>query len=60
MDYAYQWVIQNGGIDTEDDWPYQGTEGICDRKKASRKVVTIDSFEDVPENDEVCAACMVV
>lgn len=53
MDYAYQWVIQNGGIDTEDDYPYEGTEATCVLKKQQRKVVTIDGYQDVPENDEV-------
>lgn len=53
MDYAYQWIIDNGGIDTEEDYPYQGTEGTCVLKKQKRKVVTIDGYEDVPENDEV-------
>lgn len=54
MDYAYQWIIANGGIDTEEDYPYEGTEGTCVLKKQLRKVVSIDGYEDVPENDEVC------
>jgi hypothetical protein len=87
MDYAFEFIINNGGIDTEKDYPYNGTDGRCDvnrvffrfhifslifqRPAASFlltadlvcvcwvhplqknvKVVTIDSYEDVPANDE--------
>lgn len=52
MDYAFDFVIQNGGIDTEKDYPYQGYDGRCDVNKMNARVVTIDSYEDVPENDE--------
>jgi hypothetical protein len=105
MDYAYTWIINNKGIDTEDDYPYTAMvgagsgravgpnwgpcaqllgqlgaagqvgragpsfscsapaprplapiktqDGQCDAGKKKRRVVTIDSYEDVPENDEV-------
>lgn len=33
MDYAYQFVIDNHGIDTEEDYPYQGRERSCNKKK---------------------------
>ncbi|KAF5199327.1 Cysteine proteinase rd21a [Thalictrum thalictroides] len=52
MDYAFQWIIKNNGIDTEEDYPYQGTDGICNKNKLKRRVVTIDSYTDVPESDE--------
>jgi hypothetical protein len=53
MDFAYQWIIDNGGIDTEDDYPYTAQDGTCVLGKSKQKVVTIDSFQDVPANDEV-------
>jgi C1A family cysteine protease len=33
MDYAFDFVIENGGIDTEKDYPYQGYDGRCDVSK---------------------------
>ncbi|ONM12921.1 maize insect resistance3 [Zea mays] len=52
MDYAFEFIINNGGIDTEKDYPYKGTDGRCDVNRKNAKVVTIDSYEDVPANDE--------
>ncbi|KAI3870973.1 hypothetical protein MKX03_029379, partial [Papaver bracteatum] len=37
MDYGFQFIIDNGGIDTEEDYPYNVTDDKCD---------------DVPVNDE--------
>lgn len=53
MDYAYEFIIKNGGLDTEEDYPYTAQDDVCDEKKKNRRVVTISSYEDVPENDEV-------
>ncbi|XP_074313172.1 cysteine proteinase mucunain-like [Silene latifolia] len=52
MDYAFQFIINNGGIDTDKDYPYKANDGVCDQFRKNAKVVTIDGFEDVPENDE--------
>lgn len=30
MDYAFDFIINNGGIDTEDDYPYKGKDERCD------------------------------
>lgn len=52
MDYAYYFIISNGGIDSESDYPYQGEETQCDNEKMDNKVVSIDNYEDVPVNNE--------
>ncbi|KAF8062801.1 RD21C [Scenedesmus sp. PABB004] len=56
MDYAFTWIKDNGGIDTEEDWGYYSGWGFgtwCNaRKQKDRHVVTIDGFEDVPQHDE--------
>ncbi|KAL8058745.1 hypothetical protein ABFS82_03G040000 [Erythranthe guttata] len=52
MDYAFQFIIDNGGIDSENDYPYTGVDGKCDSYRKNAKVVSIDSYEDVPVNDE--------
>uniref|UniRef100_A0A7S3UE94 Granulins domain-containing protein n=1 Tax=Picocystis salinarum TaxID=88271 RepID=A0A7S3UE94_9CHLO len=49
MDYAFDFIIQNGGITTEADYPYTMSQGVC---RNARSVVTIDGYEDVPSNDE--------
>ncbi|XP_048630729.1 probable cysteine protease RD21C [Brassica napus] len=52
MDYAFQFIISNGGIDTEEDYPYTATDdNICNTDKKNTRVVTIDGYEDVPENE---------
>ncbi|XP_030538870.1 cysteine proteinase COT44-like [Rhodamnia argentea] len=48
MDYAFQFIIKNGGIDTEQDYPYNGASGKCNASRVNSKVVTIDGYEDVP------------
>jgi hypothetical protein len=52
MDNAFAFIKENGGIDTEDDYPYTAQDGTCIKAKRNRRVVTIDGYEDVPENDE--------
>merc|ERR1711988_1748725 len=44
--------IANGGIDTEQDYPYTAQDGTCDKTKESKHVVSISSYNDVPQNNE--------
>ncbi|KAL0041657.1 hypothetical protein WJX79_010979 [Trebouxia sp. C0005] len=52
MDYAFQYIMDNGGLDTEEDYPYWSFGLMCNHLREKRNVVSIDGYEDVPENDE--------
>ncbi|XP_010556436.1 PREDICTED: cysteine proteinase RD21A-like [Tarenaya hassleriana] len=52
MDYAFKFIINNGGIDTDEDYPYKGYDNVCDTSRKNAKVVTIDDYEDVPMYNE--------
>ncbi|XP_022977015.1 low-temperature-induced cysteine proteinase-like [Cucurbita maxima] len=52
MDYAFEFIINNGGIDTEEDYPYKGYDSTCIQSKKNARVVSIDDYEDVPVNNE--------
>lgn len=52
MDFAFEYVIKNGGIDTEKDYGYWAWGLPCQRRREhDRPAVTIDGYEDVPVND---------
>jgi C1A family cysteine protease len=52
MSYAFKYVIKNGGIDTEEDYAYYSIDEYCNKNREDRTVVSIDSYEDVPTNNE--------
>ncbi|KAF5451302.1 hypothetical protein F2P56_026419 [Juglans regia] len=52
MDYAFEFIINNGGMDTDSDYPYLGVDNKCDSARKNTKVVSIDGYEDVPAFDE--------
>jgi hypothetical protein len=51
-DYAFEWIIKNGGIDTDTDYKYTAKDGTCDATKKAKKVVSMSGYEDVPAKDE--------
>jgi C1A family cysteine protease len=52
MDDAFKYIISNGGLDTESDYPYTARDGKCDTTKQSKKVASISGYSDVPANNE--------
>ncbi|TMW91717.1 hypothetical protein EJD97_013981 [Solanum chilense] len=59
MDPAFEWVINNGGIDSAADYPYTAhSQGHCNYNKVNHKVVTIDGYRDVAKEESalLCAA----
>jgi len=52
MDFAFEFVEKNGGLDTEEDYPYRAMQGQCDIAKRNRVVVSIDGHVDVPKGNE--------
>jgi len=51
MDYAFQYIKDNDGIDTEDSYPYLAKDGSC-HYKAKDSGATDSGFVDMPSGDE--------
>jgi len=51
MDNAFKYIKDNGGVDTEDAYPYTGVEGQCKFKKSTIGA-TDTGFVDVTQGDE--------
>jgi C1A family cysteine protease len=52
MDEAFQFIIDNGGLTTEKNYPYTATDGDCNPGKEANHAASITGYEDVPANDE--------
>ncbi|KAG6531579.1 thiol protease SEN102-like [Zingiber officinale] len=50
MDYAFEYIMENGGLATEENYPYTAKDGTC--SKENSPAVTIDGYNDVPANNE--------
>jgi hypothetical protein len=57
MDFAFQFIIDNGGLDTEEDYPYKGYNERCDVDKvcaAHLLLVTLPALLKVFTLREAC------
>ncbi|PIK46477.1 cathepsin L2 cysteine protease [Apostichopus japonicus] len=52
MDDAFQYVIDNGGLDTEDCYPYKAVQGTC-MYKSSCNSADVVKFNDIPTGNEM-------
>ncbi|KAF7806001.1 vignain [Senna tora] len=50
MEYAFEFIKQNGGLTTEDNYPYTAEAGECQQQ--NEMAVTIDGHGNVPANSE--------
>jgi len=58
MDNAFQYVIDNGGLDSETSYPYQGEELTCEYN-ANATAIKLVSFSDVaPGSEEALKAAV--
>ena len=51
MENAFAWIIKNGGINTEGDYPYEGRDRTC-RFDEDKPTYTISDFVEINEKDE--------
>ncbi|XP_037550685.1 cathepsin L.1 [Nematolebias whitei] len=51
MDYAFQYIKANGGIDTEESYPYEAEDGQC-RYNPNTVGATCTGYVDVTSGDE--------
>merc|ERR1719464_971663 len=51
MDYGFQYIQSNGGITTEENYPYRAKDGSRQSAKAAQHAVTVTGFHDVPADN---------
>ncbi|DBA03706.1 TPA: hypothetical protein N0F65_004123, partial [Lagenidium giganteum] len=49
MDHAFQWIEEQGGLCSEEDYAYKAAAGVC---RSCNAVAKVTGFQDVDANDE--------
>ncbi|WCJ32696.1 Cysteine proteinases superfamily protein [Euphorbia peplus] len=52
MDNGFKFIIENNGITTETNYPYEAADGTCNTMESANSAAKITGYEDVPPNDE--------
>nr|KYP42355.1 Vignain [Cajanus cajan]KYP42367.1 Vignain [Cajanus cajan] len=52
MEDGFEFIIKNGGITTETNYPYTGVNGTCDKNNEASPAAKIKGYEIVPPNSE--------
>lgn len=61
MDQAFDWVVQNGGITSESNYPYTsggGVTGTCKNAKLKQYTAHVSGHKDLPTSESQMAAWM--
>nr|AZB50353.1 cysteine proteinase-like protein [Physalis pubescens] len=58
MEGAFEFIIQNGGITTDENYPYTGKDEKCKTKKSKQHAVTISGYERIPANEKSLEAAV--
>ncbi|XP_078150063.1 senescence-specific cysteine protease SAG39-like [Carex rostrata] len=51
MEEAYKFVIRNGGLTTESNYPYTKKQGLCNSKRMSASAATISGYQMVQNSE---------
>lgn len=54
--HALQWITSNGGITSQDDYPYRAKDGTCDATKLPNHAASISGFQRVATRSEASLA----
>ena len=60
MDYAFQYIIKNKGITTEDAYPYTATGPNACKSKGKPVAATLSGYKDVTANSELALETAIV
>ncbi|PQM41613.1 zingipain-2 [Prunus yedoensis var. nudiflora] len=56
MEKAFSFIKDNG-LSTEKDYPYKGSDGICDEDSLKNRAVNISGYESIPANSIFTGQC---